>query len=168
MTVSSATPARLSLSPGAGAVIALAGTGALLGTSWDDAWHTDLDRDSAWIPPHLLLYGAVAVVGLVVAGWGARVLAATRSVRAVLRHRPLLTAGLGGVATLAAAPVDGWWHATFGRDAVLWSPPHVLVIFASAAMVTGVLAGLPGDRGRWVAVALGGLLLGDLAAGVIE
>jgi hypothetical protein len=168
MRVSNSDGSHLALSPVLGAVIAVAGMGALMGTSWDDAWHTDLGRDSAWIPPHLLLYGSVAVVGVIVAAWGLRVLVATRSPRAVLRHRPLLVAGIGGVATLAAAPVDGWWHQAFGRDAVLWSPPHMLVIFASAATVTGVLAGLRGARPPLVAWLLGGLLLGDLAASVIE
>jgi hypothetical protein len=177
MLVSYSPSSRLKLSPVAGAVIAVAGMAALFATSWDDAWHTDLGRDSAWIPPHLLLYGSVAVVGLIVVGWGLRVLVRVRSVRLLLRQRALLVAGAGGLATLAAAPVDGWWHATFGRDAVLWSPPHMLVIFASAALVSGVLAGLgpsgrPASGWRWagagVRTALGGLLLGDLVASVIE
>lgn len=173
--VSNLTGGRLALPTAAGVVVAAGGAAALVATAWDDAWHTDLGRDSAWIPPHLLLYGSMAVVGLVVAGWGVRVLLATRSVRAVLGHRALLTAGAGGAATLAAAPVDASWHASFGRDAVLWSPPHLVVIFASAALVAGVIAGLPPDSHRrsrwgprWVAVALGGLLLGDLAASAIE
>lgn len=156
------------LRPVEGAVVAVAGTAALFATFWDDAWHTDLGRDSAWIAPHVLLYGAMAIVGVIVAAWGVRAVAAARSVLAVLRNRPLMVAGAGGAATLAAAPVDAWWHASFGRDAVLWSPPHMLVIFASAALVTGVLAALPQGAPRGVTAPLCGLVLGDLAVVVME
>jgi hypothetical protein len=46
--------------------VVLAGAAALFATYWDDAWHTDLGRDSPTIPPHLLLYASVAVIGAVV------------------------------------------------------------------------------------------------------
>jgi hypothetical protein len=42
--------------------------------------------------------------------------------------------------TLAALPIDAAWHAAFGRDAVLWSPPHMLAIFGSLALLVGFLA----------------------------
>jgi hypothetical protein len=150
-------------------LVALAGSAALFATFWDDAWHTDLGRDSAWIAPHFLLYGAMAVIGVAVSAWGLREVLAARSVVAALGNRALVVAATGGLATLAAAPVDAWWHASFGRDAVLWSPPHMLVVFASAALVTGVLAAvvrLPGPV--VVMVPLAGLLLGDLSVVVME
>lgn len=161
-------PDRLTLSRGEGALIAGAGMVSLLATYWDDAWHTDLGRDSARIPPHLLLYGSVAVAGLVVAGWGLRALARTRSVADVLRQRSLLLAAAGGLVTLAAAPIDAAWHAAYGRDAVLWSPPHMLVVFASSTMIVGVLSGLRPARSGVVEAALAGLLLGSLAVSVME
>src|SRR4051794_17469462 len=145
--------------------VALAGMASLFAAYWDDAWHTDTGRDSALIPPHLLLYGSVTVVGLVVAGWGLAVLAGTRSLVATLRRRPLVLAATGAVATLVAAPVDAFWHAAYGRDAVLWSPPHMLAIFASAALVTGVLAGLATGPARY---ALAAVLLGTLVLPVME
>jgi hypothetical protein len=156
------------MSPVAGAAVAAAGAASLFATYWDDAWHTDLGRDTATIPPHLLLYGSVAVAGAVVAGWGLRALVRTGSATAVLRHPPLLLAGLGGTATLAAAPIDAAWHAAFGRDSVLWSPPHMLVVLASATMVAGVLTGVRATRHGVVETALAALLLGSLAASVIE
>jgi hypothetical protein len=66
------------------AVVVAAGSAGLFATYWDDAWHTDLGRDQAFIPPYLLLYGSMAVIGAVVAAWGlvalrrGRSLAATR------------------------------------------------------------------------------------------
>lgn len=149
-------------------MLAAAGMTALLATYWDDAWHTDIGRDSAVIPPHLLLYGAVAAAGLVVVGWGARVLVRTRSLMGTLRQPGLGLAGAGGAVTLGAAPIDAAWHTAFGRDSVLWSPPHMLVVFASAAMVAGVLIGLAPTRRGLVESALAGLLLGGLAVSVME
>lgn len=151
----------------AGTGVAAAGFLSLFATYWDDAWHTDVGRDSAWAPPHVLLYGAVAAAGLVVAWWGAANLASSRSM-APLRWPPLLLAGAGGTAVLAAAPADAAWHAAYGRDAVLWSPPHMLTIFGSVAMLTGVLAGLAPARRRALDAALSGLLLGTLAVAVME
>ena len=145
-----------------------AGFVSLFGTYWDDAWHTDRGRDDAWIPPHIVLYGAVAVAGLVIIGWGLATLRHTRSVRAVLAQPPLLLAGLGGVATLAAAPIDSAWHSAFGRDAVLWSPPHLLAVAGSVVLVIGVVSGV-GRTGRGaVAVPAVALLLGALLVPVLE
>jgi predicted MFS family arabinose efflux permease len=54
------------------AVVVVAGSASVFATYWDDAWHTDLGRDQATIPPHLLLYGSMAVIGAVVAAWACR------------------------------------------------------------------------------------------------
>jgi hypothetical protein len=51
------------------AVVVVAGSAGLFATFWDDAWHTDLGRDQATIPPHLLLYASMATIGAVVAAW---------------------------------------------------------------------------------------------------
>lgn len=155
------------LAPALGWVVAAAGALAIFATYWDESWHTDVGRDSAWAAPHILLYGSVGVVGVAVASWGLRALLLTKSVRAVLGQRPLLAAGLGGLGALAAAPIDAAWHQGYGRDAVLWSPPHMLVVFASTALALGVLSGLPreavGPRG-----AMGVLLVANAVAVVFE
>ena len=145
----------------------MAGLLAVFATYWDEAWHTDVGRDSAWAAPHLLLYGSVAVVGLGVGYWGLRVLMRTRSVRATLAHPPLLAAGSGALGALAAAPIDTFWHEAYGRDAVLWSPPHMLVVLASTSLVLGVLAGLP-RHARALRAAVGVLLLANVATVVFE
>ncbi|MFI9557591.1 esterase/lipase family protein [Nonomuraea endophytica] len=99
---------RTTLSAPAVCLVVVAGFASLFATYWDDAWHTDIGRDDALIPPHLLLFGSVAVVGLVVAGWGLRSLVAAGSMAAAFRQRPLLlVAGLAG-APLAFEPMRRW------------------------------------------------------------
>jgi hypothetical protein len=167
MTVSDMIDDNLSLTTRWAIPVAIFGMVAIFATYWDEAWHTDVGRDSAWAVPHLVLYGAVGVVGLSVVAWGVRVLAQTRSIRATIAYRPLLAASLGGAGALVAAPLDAYWHEAFGRDAVLWSPPHMLVVFASTGLALGVLAGLPSEA-RTIRVAVGALLLGNAAAVVFE
>ncbi|MFX4975024.1 hypothetical protein ABTB64_19535, partial [Acinetobacter baumannii] len=59
-----------------------------------------------------------------------------------------------------SAPVDNFWHVAFGRDAVIWSPPHVLGIIGTAGLAAAILLELarspqPWARPlRWVAAAL--------------
>ena len=100
-------PARGSPALGAGGVwVAAAAAAAGVGSAyWDDSWHTTLGRDSTFIPPHLLLYASILTVGVVIAGWGWRRLAATRSVAAVFRTPGFALAVAAAVATAAARNV---------------------------------------------------------------
>ena len=84
MLVSDVNWPSITLSPVYGVLAAAGGAVSLFATYWDDAWHTDIGRDTAFIAPHLALYGSVAVVGLVVLGWGLVALARTRSIRAAV------------------------------------------------------------------------------------
>jgi hypothetical protein len=149
-------------------LVAMAGSAGLFATFWDDAWHTDLGRDQATIPPHLLLYGSVAMIGGIVVAWGLSALRRSRSLAAVLRQPPLLLAAAGGTVTLAAMPIDAAWHAAFGRDAVLWSPPHMLGVFGSLALLVVILAGARPGAHRWILAALGALLLGTAVIPLLE
>ena len=150
------------------ALVVVAATAGLFAIYWDDAWHTDLGRDQALIPPHLLLYAAMAAIGTVVAAWGLSALWRDRSPAAVWRRPPLLLAAAGGTVTLAALPVDAAWHASFGRDAVLWSPPHMLAVFGSLALLVGFLGAARPDTSPWILTSLGALLLGSAVVPVLE
>ena len=110
---------------------------ALFGTYWDDAWHTAKGRDSFLIPPHVCLYLGISVVGAVIT-----LLAIGRVREHGLRslfEPAMLLSSAGVVITLAAAPIDNGWHLAFGRDAVLWSPPHMLGVAGSLALSVGLL-----------------------------
>ncbi len=135
---------------------------ALFGVYWDDAWHTDRGRDEFLSAPHLALYLGVAVaVGVVVRwGWHQRL----DGSRAVVSG-PIGVGVVGALVTLGSAPVDEWWHTAFGRDAVLWSPPHLLALVGTIALGSGVL--LVAGRSSSEVGKPGILLLAASGAGVI-
>lgn len=111
---------------------------AVFGTYWDDAWHTEEGRDSFLSPPHVALYAGISLAGGALSVWA--LLAARRvGLRRALGHLPLLLALAGVVITLAGAPADNAWHEAFGRDAVIWSPPHMLGVAGSLAIAAGLL-----------------------------
>src|SRR5919108_2598444 len=111
----------------------LGATLALGGAYWDDATHTEKGRDSFLIPPHIALYAGVTLAGAALVAW-ALLFARRNGMRAILGQKALLLALLSVAVTLGAGPVDNAWHLAFGRDAVLWSPPHVLGAIGSAAV----------------------------------
>lgn len=144
---------------------------ALTGTYWDDAWHTDIGRDAFAIPPHLVLYSGVAVVGLAVALWAGRTWWQKRRLKTLIQEPALLLAGIGVVATFVSAPIDDFWHRAFGRDAVLWSPPHMLGVAAllvtSAAILLAV--GQLADRDtRVIKMLIAALILSAVFVTVME
>jgi hypothetical protein len=160
-------PSTQQTAPGAGvaglpagllALVVVAGSAGLFATFWDDAWHTDLGRDQATIPPHPLLYASMATIGAVVAAWGLSALWRDRSPTALWWQPPLLLAAASGTVTLAALPIDAAWHASFGRDAVLWSPPHMLAVFGNLALLVGFPGGARPEVSPWMLTSLGALL----------
>jgi len=145
---------------------AMAGAVAALGGGyWDDAWHTQRGRDSFFIAPHLLIYGGVS---LIAAALSVRVIivALRRGVRAVLADRPLALAAISVLATLASGPIDNAWHEAFGRDAVLWSPPHMLGIVGTLGLGTALLASV--GRRPFVGPLVGGLVVAAATFPVAE
>lgn len=122
-------------------LVAVAGLGfllALAGTYWDDAWHTDRGRDAFLIGPHIALYLGITVAGSAIFLLCALKARATGMLVAAKDPR-VGFAVLGLVLTLGAAPVDNAWHIAFGRDAVLWSPPHMLGVAGSLAIAISLL-----------------------------
>lgn len=145
------------------ATVALAGGFVgLFGTYWDDAWHTDRGRDAFSSPPHVALYAGV-VVGLAVAiRWARRERHGGPWWRAAFPGRRMAVACWGALAVLVSAPVDEFWHSAYGRDAVLWSPPHLLAISGSVALLAGLVLGMePGTTRAQLgaALALGAFLV---------
>ncbi len=141
--------------PGPLRFAALAGMGtALYGVYWDDAWHTDKGRDSLLSPPHIALYAGVAVALASLTAW-------VVLHRGVGWRRHTTTASgigiIGAAVVLGSAPVDEWWHRAFGRDAVLWSPPHLLALVGTIALATSFLLidSTAARSGRFAAVTQG-------------
>lgn len=134
----------------------------LFGIYWDEAWHTDIGRDTFWSPPHLFIYGGIAAVGLAVAVW------TWIGLRSGKIRRPMVIAISGALLTIASGPIDEWWHVAFGRDAVVWSPPHMAALVGVILLVGSLLiegARFPGRSGRaFATLASAGLLAAVLIA----
>jgi hypothetical protein len=143
---------------------------AVFGTYWDDAWHTVKGRDEFLSPPHLALYAGIALAGAAFGLWALLVVRA-EGVRGALR-RPSLALGVVGVGVaLAGGPIDNAWHEAFGRDAVLWSPPHMLGVAGTFAIAAAVLLEMRQSSGRMAGAArtlAGAALLGAAAVSVLE
>lgn len=140
-----------------------AGLTALGAVYWDDAWHTDRGRDDFFVAPHMVLYGAVLVLGMVMTLWA---LASWR--RGESDGAPGL-ALLGVAAVIASAPLDDAWHRLFGRDAVIWSPPHLVGVAATFTVAVALARGVTSVAGRTVlAAAANTLVLGAAMVLVME
>jgi hypothetical protein len=148
----------------------LGATAALAGGYWDDAWHTERGRDEFFIAPHIAIYAGVAVAGGALTLW-ALLTARSDGARAVWSHKPLVLAVLGVSVTLASGPIDNAWHLAFGRDAVIWSPPHMLGIAGTLALGAAMLAEFGSRPERWAqapAVVAGALVLAAAAFTTVE
>lgn len=110
---------------------------AVQGFLWDVAWHIALGRDEfLFSPPHVCLLlgiGLLGVAGLVgiarASVTGADVGWRIRGLRVPFGAAVLTVAG--GVA-LVGFGVDELWHAAYGIDVTMWSPPHLSMISAAA------------------------------------
>jgi hypothetical protein len=139
-----------------------AGLTALGAVYWDDAWHTDRGRDDFFVAPHLLLYGAVLVLGMVMALW------AWASRRSGESDGAPGLALLGVAAVIASAPVDDLWHRMFGRDAVIWSPPHLVGVAATFTIAVALARGVSVSRRTFLTAAANTLVLAAAMVLVME
>ncbi len=132
-------------------------TSTMIGAQWDIAWHRSIGRDGFWSPPHVAIYLGAVLAGLA-AGWlilsttFSQTATAARavSVRVWGFRGPLgaFVAAWGGVAMLASAPFDDWWHNTYGLDVRILSPPHTLLALGIFAMALGALMLIGGWSNR--------------------
>jgi hypothetical protein len=125
----------------------LAVTSASIGGAWDVSWHRSIGRDTFWTPAHMAIY-ACGVLAAVICGYlifattfgrSSELKAASVSVLGFRAPLGAFIAAWGGIAMLTSAPFDNWWHAAYGLDVKIVSPPHTLLILGIRAVGVGVL-----------------------------
>lgn len=135
-------------------------TSASIGVAWDVAWHRSIGRDSFLSGPHLAIYACGVIAAIFCAylifytTFGSSQKLKDESVTVLGFKAPLgaFIAAWGGIAMLTSAPFDNWWHAAYGLDAKIISPPHTLLILGLRGVAVGVifliLAALNRSAGR--------------------
>ncbi len=116
----------------------------MTGGTWDAGWHVTFLRETFWSPPHILLYAATA---------GSMFLGLAAVLVARLQRRPIplgfAIVALGAFIVIEAAPLDEFWHRTFGRDVDVWSFPHLVALAGGMAISIGCVLALEADRRRF-------------------
>ncbi|WP_309669093.1 hypothetical protein [Gemmatimonas sp.] len=138
------------------AAVVFAATSVIVGLIWDISWHMTIGRDTFWTPAHLAIYTGGAVAGL---ACGFEVLRRSfftndASSAGVTVWR-VFNGPLGGwlciwgaVAMLTSAPFDDWWHAAYGLDVKIISPPHALLALGFITILGGALIMAVAEQGR--------------------
>ena len=138
------------------AAVVFAATSVIVGLIWDISWHMTIGRDTFWTPAHLAIYTGGAVAGL---ACGFEVL--RRSFVSDAKPADGVTVWRlfngplggwlciwGGVAMLTSAPFDDWWHAAYGLDVKIISPPHALLALGFITILGGALIMAVAVQGR--------------------
>ena len=122
-------------------------TSSSIGGTWDVAWHRSIGRDSFLTPAHLMIYLCGVIAFFVCAylilytTFGRNAEMKAESVTVLGFRAPLgaFIAAWGGTAMLTSAPFDNWWHAAYGLDVKIISPPHTLLILGIRGVAVGIL-----------------------------
>src|SRR5277367_5049373 len=126
---------------------ALAVTSASVGGAWDVSWHRSIGRDTFWTPAHMAIQACGVIAAIICAylmlvnTFGRSATLKTASVNVLGFRAPLgaFIAAWGGIAMITSAPFDNWWHAAYGLDVKIISPPHTLLILGLRAVGVGIL-----------------------------
>ena len=119
----------------------------VVGGAWDISWHESVGRDTFWTPAHMLIYLCGVLSGI---SCGYLILSTTFQKDSPVRSHSISMWGFrgpmgaficawGGVAMITSAPFDNWWHAAYGLDVKILSPPHVLLALGMLAIRFGTL-----------------------------
>jgi hypothetical protein len=137
----------------------------VIGGAWDISWHESVGRDTFWTTPHVLIQLCGIVSGF---SCGYVILLTTFDKNSPLRAHSISMWGFrgpmgaflcawGGVAMITSAPFDNWWHAAYGLDVKILSPPHVLLAlgmtgirFGTVVLVVSEMNRAHGEYRQWL------------------
>ena len=122
-------------------------TSASIGGAWDVSWHRSIGRDTFWTPAHMAVYACGVIAAVICTylifaatfGKSEQIRAVSVSVLGFRAPLGAFIAAWGGIAMLTSAPFDNWWHAAYGLDVKIVSPPHALLILGVRSVAVGVL-----------------------------
>jgi hypothetical protein len=143
----------------------------VIGAHWDISWHRTIGRDAFFTAPHIAIYLKGVLAGIT---FGYLILQTTftrRDAPDVVTiwglKGPLgaFIAAWGGIMMLTSGPFDDWWHAAYGLDVKIISPPHVMLLLGAHATTFGTIVLVQALRARGNAEQRQALLLPLLALG---
>lgn len=109
-----------------------------LSVQWDLAEHVKGAVDRFWYPPHFGIYFGLLVAALIPLAGLIILLRAPGLPFDKIRENPALVLVIvANGSSFAGAPFDAWWHATFGLDLTVWSPPHLHLLLSIVLAVLG-------------------------------
>ena len=128
----------------------------VVGSAWDISWHESIGRDSFWTTAHMLIYLSGVLAGI---SCGYLILSTTFRENSPLYDVSISMWGFrgplgaficawGGVAMIASAPFDNWWHNSYGLDVKILSPPHVLLALGMIGIRFGLLVMVLAEMNR--------------------
>lgn len=128
----------------------------VIGGAWDISWHESIGRDTFWTTPHLLIQLCGVISGI---SCGYLILSTTFQKNSPLRAHSISMWGFrgpmgaflcawGGVAMITSAPFDNWWHAAYGLDVKILSPPHVLLALGMTGIRFGTVVMILSEMNR--------------------
>ncbi len=134
----------------------LAVISSVIGGAWDISWHESIGRDSFWTTPHLLIQLCGIVSGICC---GYLILSTTFQKNSPVRDYSISMWGFrgpmgaflcawGGVCMITSAPFDNWWHAAYGLDVKILSPPHVLLALGMTGIRFGTVVMIISEMNR--------------------
>jgi hypothetical protein len=128
----------------------------VVGGAWDISWHESVGRDTFWTPAHMLIYLCGVLSGI---SCGYLILSTTFDKTSPARAHSISMWGFrgpmgafmcawGAVAMITSAPFDNWWHAAYGLDVKILSPPHILLALGMLAIRFGTLVMVLSEMNR--------------------
>jgi hypothetical protein len=129
-------------------VVAICSALVIIGVQWDIAWHMSIGRDGLFSAPHNAIYLGAALAGIIsgyqvlkTSFWGT-----PEEKGKMVNFWGIFYSSLGGMfciwggfGAVTSAPFDDWWHATYGLDVKIFSPPHAVLGLGLIAIQIGAM-----------------------------